>query len=132
MKRHNARTVLTVLAIVITVVLLVGIPVSFPAFTGTSAIAIVWAISALLFVPIVLTMLCLIVVDMLHDYITKWEDREDAQRRKKADRVHYYQCHHDMRELELEQFKRQHRITTYRPRRVHMHQRPKDSTDYGC
>ena len=101
--------------------------------------------AALLFISIVcipaivlllLLGLCLIapiVVRVMHATMMDMGDHEHASKTKKADRDHYYKMHRLQREIELEQYKRQHQIITYRPRQVRMHQRPKDdSTDYGC
>ena len=123
MKHHKARTVLIVLAVVTTVLFLVGIPVSFPAHTGTSAFAIVWVILAILLLPNVLSMLCMIVVNMLHAYIIEWEDREEALRQKRADREHYYQHRRKIRELELEQYRQLLRPHRYRIKRCARHLR---------
>lgn len=134
MSHRKTRTTMVVLAIVITVVLLVGIPVSFPGLTGTPVAVVIWVITAILLLPIVLLMLCLIVVDMLHGYILKWDDREEAFRQKQADQEHYYAHKRRMRELEEKQFQRKYcyHAHQHQPRRVRLQQRPKDLTDYGC
>lgn len=134
MKYHQTRTVLIVLAIVTTVLFLVGIPISFPALTAMPTMALIWVISAMLLLPIVLLMLCLIVVDMFHGYIIEWEDREESFRQKKADQEHYYAHRRRMRELEEKRYQRKYRQPAYRhqPRHVRIKQRPKDPTDYGC
>ncbi len=83
MSHRKTRTTMVVLAIAITVVLLVGIPVSFPGLTGTPVAVVIWAITAILLLPFVLLLLGLIVVDMFHGYILKWDDREKALGRSK-------------------------------------------------
>lgn len=102
---------------------------------GSAALLFVYIVCIPALALLLLFGLCLIaaiVVRVLHATMMDMEDREHASRTKKADREHYYKVHRIQREIEMEQYKRQHRITTYRPRSVRMHQRPKDPTDYGC
>ena len=134
MKHHKTRTVLSVLAIVTTVLFIVEISVNVAGIAGTPVVTIVWTIVALLLLPIVLSMLCPIGVNIFHVYILEWEDREDALRQKKADREHYYAHRRRMRALVEERYRRKYCQPVYRqqPRRVRVLQRPFDPKDYGC
>ncbi len=102
---------------------------------GTAALLFVYIVCIPTIVLLLLFgvfLIASIVVRIIHAAVMEMDDREHASKTKRADRDHYYKMHRLQREIELEQYKRQHQIITYRPRHVRTHQRPKDTTDYGC
>jgi hypothetical protein len=128
--RHPPAFLIAFVSLATIFMFLIGVGASIP---GANPIEITMIVCACVFIFILLLILLLpTIIDALHAAIMQWEDREHNYRTKQADREHYYASRRRMRELELEQYKRQHQIITYRPRRVRRHQRSKDPTDYGC
>ncbi|MEO8971302.1 MAG: hypothetical protein ABI406_06855 [Ktedonobacteraceae bacterium] len=102
---------------------------------GTAALLFVYIVcipTIVLLLLFGLFLIASIVVRIIHAAMMDMDDREHASRTKKADREHHYKMHRIQREIELEQYKRQHCTIIYRHRHVRIHTHPKDPTDYGC
>jgi hypothetical protein len=111
---------------------LVAVGVAIPDSNG---IAMLMIVCACIFIFLMMVLLALpAIVDELHKYILRWEDREHHYRTRRADREHYYAHRRRMRDLEEKQYQSKYRYPVYdhTPRRVRIKQHPKDSTDYGC
>jgi hypothetical protein len=139
--RHPPASLVVLITFATVFMYLVALGASIPDSNG---IAFIMVVCACILTFILMVMLAFpAIVDEFHKAIMEWAEREHRYRTRRADREHYYAYRRRMRKLELErhmreleqkQNRRKYRYPAYRyrTRRVRLHQRPKDPTDYGC